>query len=177
MDGMTEGVWGKYDNQIADMRRQGYSLQQIGDSVGVTRERIRQLLKRKIRRLIEPIVCNEDEAARRIGCNSIVLVHLRKRGLVNPKRYSFFWLYDASEMDKAKQLVEASRQWHKSVVVICGQCGKEFTLMRYAYNARTRKRKLSSFFCSRPCWGRYVGIHYGYGRIGGWTRGLLRRTD
>ena len=40
-----------YDGQIADMRRDGFTLQRIGDKIGVSRERVRQILAKAIRKL------------------------------------------------------------------------------------------------------------------------------
>lgn len=160
--GNKPAIWEVYDGQIAEMRLEGYTLQQIGEVTGVTRERIRQVLEQKFGR-IEPVRCFEAEAARRIGCSACMLATLRKKGVVCPKRLGYHWLYDANEMDKAKLAVEAYRQRRKLVVLKCAQCGKEFELSGHEYNARLRRRKIPLFFCSRQCYGRYIALHYGFG--------------
>lgn len=48
------------------------------------------------------------------------------------------------------------------VTLRCGQCQKEFKLRRSDYNGRLRERKLSLFFCGRRCYGRYIGLNYGF---------------
>lgn len=52
---------------------------------------------------------------------------------------------------------------YSSVTLTCGQCGEEFRLGRRDYNARLRRRKTSSFFCSRACHGKYIASRYGFG--------------
>lgn len=153
-----------YNGKIGDMRLQGYTLQRIGDTVGVTRERIRQILGRHFKG-IQPEGYCEAEAARLIGCSENMLADLRKRGILTPKRYGGWWLYDNSELDKARQAVVAQRQSHLLITVTCGQCGKEFPIRQSVYNTRLHRknRKIPFLFCNRHCYGRYLGLHHGLG--------------
>lgn len=98
-------VWEAYDGQLADMRRGGASLEQIGDKTGVTKERIRQILKRRYGKIQIPFLV-EEKAARIIGCGAWRLEKLRKHGLLNPKHMGRRWLYDRDELEKAMLLLQ-----------------------------------------------------------------------
>ncbi len=52
-------------------------------------------------------------------------------------------------------------QVRRYVILECGQCGKVFELRKTRYTIRLRRRKLFLFFCSKRCFGRYVGLKYG----------------
>ena len=43
----NKSAWETYDGRIYDMRQEGNTLQKIGDTIGVTRERVRQILVEK----------------------------------------------------------------------------------------------------------------------------------
>ncbi len=74
-----------YNGQIAVWREQGYSLQQIGERVGVTRERVRQILNRFYAGTF-PRFPNQESVCRLIGCSSTRLLRLRKEGIFTPER-------------------------------------------------------------------------------------------
>jgi len=43
----TRAAWAKRRKQVLAMREKGMTLQQIGDHLGITRERVRQICKRE----------------------------------------------------------------------------------------------------------------------------------
>ncbi len=106
-------VWETYSRQIANMRQQGYTLQEISDTVGVTRERIRQILWKHYRG-IEPLLVPEQKVARIIGCSTFTLQKLRKSGVINPRHSNYFYLYSRDDIEKATLVLQRS----------CPHCGK-----------------------------------------------------
>ena len=76
-------VWESHGLQIVEMRRSGYTLQEIGDYVGVTRERVRQILQEHhVKAEVGLLV--ETDAAKVLGCSIDRLRKLRKQGILNP---------------------------------------------------------------------------------------------
>lgn len=112
-----KSVWEAYNGQLADMRRSGASLQQIGDKAGVTRERIRQILKRHYGKIQVPLLV-EKQAARIIGCGEWRLEKLREQGMLNPKHMGGRWLYDRDELEKAMLLLQR----------VCAHCDEPIPL-------------------------------------------------
>ena len=55
---------------------------------------------------------------------------------------------------------------NSKVLAICDECGKPFILARGELLGRlsrkSRTRKVDKLFCSRQCWGHYIGEHYGF---------------
>jgi transcriptional regulator with XRE-family HTH domain len=169
-------LWETLGDRIADMRRKGYTLQKIGDLIGVSRERVRQIIKKRYG-AIEPEVWSENEVERQIGCSHRTLEGFRRKGLLNPKRYGRCWLYDAAEVVRAKLLWETAREKRKRVVLKCAQCGGEFQLRPSDYRSRLRRRKVQSFFCSRHCYGVYLARHHGFGTPGHISPKWKRKWD
>ena len=88
--------------QIVKMRRSGYTLQEIGDYVGVTRERVRQMLQEHQAKT-EAVLLIETKVAKLIGCSTDRLKRLRRQGIVNPMhRGKRFHCYDRAELEKVK---------------------------------------------------------------------------
>lgn len=116
------GVVKIYDGLIPNMRREGNTLQQIGDRIGVTRERVRQILS-----AVYPQVNNEylreAQVEELIGCGRGCLTTLRKKGILNPIHTNKFYLYDKDEIIKARQ----------SVCMVCVVCGKQLGSHRHKY--------------------------------------------
>jgi len=48
--------------------------------------------------------------------------------------------------------------------LICGVCKNSFVITLLEYNHRKKKKQLEDYYCSRRCWGKYVGTHYGRGK-------------
>lgn len=129
-------VWETYDGQIADMRRQGHTLQAISDKVGVTRERVRQILAKHYGEIKTNLV-PEVKLARIIGCPVTRLRKLRISGVINPVRYECSYLYDRNEIEKAMLALQRNCEHcgvllpMKNVGKRCPECKKEYK--RYAY--------------------------------------------
>ena len=95
-------VWESHKLQIVEMRRSGYTLQKIGDCVGVSRERVRQILKEHHVKP-ESGLLNEAEVARTIGCSIDRLRRLRQQGMLNQvHRGNSFHYYAKAELEKVK---------------------------------------------------------------------------
>jgi len=126
--------------QMADMRKEGHTFQQIGDKLGVSKQAVQQRLKRYDPEL-KPAGVSEEKAAAIIGCSTSLLSALRERGVVNPKRMAYSWAYDANEIQKA---LLATRR-------ICPHCGKEFLLYgtaKYCPECRAERKRYPYPFLS-----------------------------
>lgn len=144
---------------IITMRAQGCTLQYIGDRFGVSRQRIRQLLKRA--GVDTPGPCEMD-VIRAIGCSPGHLATLRRKGIIDPQKYGSRWIYSDNDIGRARQAYDEAMP--QRVVLQCAGCGTEFSLLPSTYRARAQKRKLHNlWFCSRECFGRYLGMHWGAG--------------
>ncbi len=107
-------VWKSYNLQILQMRQSGYTLQEIGDYTGVTRERVRQLLLKHCGNIEMPLL-KESGVAKETGCSIWRLKRLRKQGILKPRhRGKFFHYYDKSELEKVKLALQGH----------CLQCGE-----------------------------------------------------
>jgi len=103
--------------QMANMRRQGHTFQQIGDEVGITREGARLRLEKYFPGL-KPASVSEKETAKIVGCSASQLRTLRGGGVLKPKRIGYMWLYDREEIEKAVLAVQR----------VCAHCGKGFLM-------------------------------------------------
>uniref|UniRef100_A0A6M3J9C9 Putative DNA binding, helix-turn-helix domain containing protein n=1 Tax=viral metagenome TaxID=1070528 RepID=A0A6M3J9C9_9ZZZZ len=124
------GVRFEHGALILSMREAGHTLQQIADVVGVSRERIRQIL-----RDYYPEVCprgvSEESVAELLGCSSSVLYRLRKEGLINPGRFGSLFRYSADDVEKARSLLNKR---------LCLACGVKPATIKYC-PACTAERK------------------------------------
>lgn len=86
---MITRVQQKYDDaQLWELRQQGWILQELGNLIGITKEGMRQRLKRaygstKITRLL-----TKGEAARKLGVSGARLTLLEKKGGIKPIKRS-----------------------------------------------------------------------------------------
>ncbi len=95
-------VWELRIPQMVEMRRSGYTLQEIGDCFGVTRERIRQILQENCGKIEIPLL-TETMVAKEIGCPIGRLRKLRIQGLVKPRhRRKNLHYYDKGELENVK---------------------------------------------------------------------------
>lgn len=86
-----------HNGQIAVWREQGYSLQQIGDRVGVTRERVRQILNQFYAGTFSRFP-NQESVSTLLGCSLSILLRLRKEGISTPKRMGGQWRYSPEDI-------------------------------------------------------------------------------
>ena len=128
------GVWQQYGSQLKVLREQGLSLQAIGDKVGVTNERIRQLLKKHYGTAKVSRVGTRIALAVSLGCNPYKLKLLEKQGILHPIHSGGRYLYSHDEAVKA--IVALQRY--------CKHCGEPLPPMhciKYCLKcARERKR-------------------------------------
>jgi hypothetical protein len=148
------------------MRDTGMTLQAIGDEVGVTRERVRQVLVRHYGTAKPTMdLMTRLKVAKLIGCSEGRLAYLEQKGMLEPIKHpgSVIHYYDQEEFKKALKVIIEEEARHIPVTLTCGNCKKDFTLSRSEFNARNRRKKIPMFFCSRSCYGAYFGNHYGFG--------------
>ena len=99
-------AWEVHSSRIVEMRRSGYTLQEIGDIVGVTRERVRQLLDEHCGKIETPLL-SERKVADEIGCSIWRLKKLRRQGILQPRhRGKYLYYYDRGELEEVKLAVQ-----------------------------------------------------------------------
>lgn len=145
-------VWETYNDQIADMRRQGHTLQVIGSTIGVTRERVRQIIKEHYGEIKRNLL-TEPNVARIIGCSVTRLQNLRRSGVINPIRYEGFHFYDRSETEKAMLVLQRNCKHCRIPLPIqniskyCSRCQAEYR--RYAYPFLSDEARKKANECSK----------------------------
>jgi len=108
-----------YNGQIAVWREQGYTLQQIGDRVGVTRERVRQIINQFYAGTF-PRFPNLESVSKLLGCSRDRLLRLRKEGISTPERIGGQWRYSPEDIEIIMLAL------HKN----CPVCGKPVPVNR-----------------------------------------------
>lgn len=146
---MKPTVWQVYNGEIVSLRREGHTLQQIGDHVGVTRERIRQILNEHYGK-VEILLLPEIKVAKLIGCTSNRLEQLRDRGLIHPARIGYYYRYSRDDIEMA---MLALQRWCKHCGKVlplkrktrqyCPECSKEQIRYNYPFRSEDGKRKHS----------------------------------
>lgn len=106
------GVVDIYNGEIVAMRKEGNTLQSIGDKIGVTRERVRQILNEYYSGTKMPFL-PEHQVAKICGCSDFTLAKIRKQGLVKPRRAGILHLYDRDEVERAYSAMQRN----------CAMCG------------------------------------------------------
>jgi len=133
-----------FNGAIPDMRRQGYTLQAIGDEIGVTRERVRQILNRYYPGT-QPQVLREYQVAKVIGCSPDALRKLRTAGKINPMPRGKHYLYDRNEIEKAYLAVlKACPHCGSTYIgsyIRCAKCRAEYKRYQYPFFSEEQKRK------------------------------------
>lgn len=79
-----KGVRDIYNGEVANLRSCGYTLQEIGDKCGVTRERIRQILHRFYPDNLYPDVFMTHEISIKLGISDGRVLSLCKRMNISP---------------------------------------------------------------------------------------------
>jgi len=141
-----------YDEFIAEMRTKGYTLEMIGHMLGVSRERVRQLLDKRLSGTTRGGY-TLTEVCKLVGCSDERLHRLRREGLVIPQRYGGIWCYTADDIEKIRQIL-GDRSHH--ITLTCEECKQAFTIWRSDYRSRLRKRRVQGFFCGRRCYGKFL---------------------
>lgn len=130
--------------QMKQMRDEGMTLQEIGDKYGITRERVRQLVKRRYKSTKMIHFYSRAQVAEILKCSYPKLVKLEKEGKLSPLIKKTYYLYDRRELEKAYQLTRPTPA--VKIKKICEFCGKERLIPISAV------RVISPFrFCSRKC--------------------------
>lgn len=176
-------AWETYGGQINEMRQEGETLQDIGEKVGRSRERIRQILVQhygspKVTRYI-----TTDELAKRSHTYTDFIRKIEKQGLiapVNPGRPPWtikYWDPNLVPIVMKARVDQHLRceicgipiwlgkrcKEHQFVELTCSECGKKFKMSRHLFNSRT-KRGYKHFFCTQICLGKHAGREYGFAK-------------
>ncbi len=114
---MCKSIFEIYGDFIKAMREHGYSLQAIGDTIGVTKQAVDLALKTHYPG-VKPMLIPEEAVAKMIGCSIYRLRILRKKGTINPKHRNSIWRYSRDDIDAA--MVALQR--------VCAHCGKPLPL-------------------------------------------------
>jgi len=174
-----KSTWDIYNGQIHDLRQEGASLQRIGDEVGRTRERVRQILKEHYGNTEIRGFITTKELAKQAGCPINLIYKLIKYGLIETKYSSKkhrLWkpkivpsVIEVIEKQKARcEICGKPIKWgkrceeHRNVKLTCFECGKEFEILYQDYVNRL-KRGYKHFFCGRKCLGKRAGRNFGFG--------------
>jgi len=122
-------VWETYGQQIVEMRQSGHTLQEIGDTVGATRERIRQILNEQDIDFNTSLL-SEAEVIRLMGCNREIFRRRREAGEITPsrtvKRYRY---YDSHELEGIRAVIQR----------YCKNCGQPLPMIyqgKYCHDCR-----------------------------------------
>ncbi len=109
----TESVIEFLDGDIKRLREAGYTLQQIAEKGGVTRERIRQIIERYYPG-VEPKLLLQSEVAKRFGVPRSTLEGFIERGLTHPIKRGSRYRYDDKALEEVKKALNTPCR-------ICGQ--------------------------------------------------------
>lgn len=151
------GIYQLYNGAIAAAREQGQTLQEIGDTFGVSRERIRQVLAQYFRDA-KIIGLSPSEVCDILGCTLYVLRRLRKKGVVkgilhgkNSWRYTLeavraalsFYMRPCPYCKKGLQTYSMDRKY----------CDRVCQRHMHAYRNKTEEKKAVQKASTRN-WGR-----------------------
>ncbi len=81
---MQESIWELYGGKIYDMRQAGDTLQEIGDGLGITRERVRQILVEHYGDTRFKQFLATGELAQLAGVSRKHVDYLANRGIIQP---------------------------------------------------------------------------------------------
>ena len=131
--------------QVVSLKRSYpcYTLQAIGDKVGVSRERVRQILKS----------AGEHTKAWR-----------PKRLCANCGKKLIHRYHPANDRKERFCSKECYSQYHH-ITLECELCHKFFRrVISEILHYDDASHRYNHTFCSRQCFGRWLGLHYGRGR-------------
>ena len=143
---------------IYNLRNEGQTLQEIANRYGVSRERIRQILRNsKSRKTTNPQGClNSRQVSKQFGMTPDNLgMFIRNHNLIlsnhqKGKRYFF----TSEDVEKIKQ-IRSSMYRAPKITFNCEWCGQEKTIRYLVY------KRNKFHFCSRRCHGLWLGNNYG----------------
>lgn len=138
---MRKPAWEMYNGQIYDMRQQGQSLQKIGDTIGRTRERVRQILVEKYgtAEIKSDSLFTRKEVAFLTNLHEVTISLLTRKGVI--KRVGCgLWGIDA-----LKTLLERSK---------CKICGGFLPKRRFSYCSDECAKKGWDIIAKRVRWRR-----------------------
>jgi hypothetical protein len=101
---------------LINERNKGKSLRQLGQMVGKSHERVRQILAKANYRRSQESLLPEARVAARLGYPRDWLVQLRKEGVINPVRPGGQWLYSEDQVKQIPLLIAGRKK--------CELCGK-----------------------------------------------------
>ena len=108
-----------HGQQIVEMRKAGRTLREIGDTVGVSYERVRQILNKKSRNDSASLL-SENKVIKCIGCSPALFIRRRMAGLIKPSiSYGRINLYDNHQLDEIKAAIQR----------YCKNCGQPLPIV------------------------------------------------
>ena len=152
------GVHAVFNGVIPALRSKGHTLQEIGDRCGVTRERIRQILRdyypEKNQRPVYFITRKALSKLIKHSCGTIR--DLENEGLLTPIKRGSLSLYHTKDIAKIQALVEERIISRRSPIteLTCESCGVKF-YRKYSY---FRSPHTTGRFCSHSCLGKFYGF-------------------
>ena len=142
-------IWDVYDGLLVKMRQLPMTLQEIGDSVGCTRERVRQLLMcyegtTKIHSFL-----TRQQMANLLGCTEHRLIRLEKNNKVKPIRSGASFYYPIASAGELANLVKrfclcCGAELCKYQQKYCAKCGQDYR--RNSYPFRSGESKIRFYF-------------------------------
>ena len=71
---------------------------------------------------------------------------------------------ECNKLTKYKSFCSRKCKTNYSIItVICSECGQSFQEIKSQLIARVKRHKIDQIFCSKQCYGRWLGRTYGYG--------------
>ncbi len=155
---MPIGIWQLYGHKIKSLRDAGYPLHIIAREVGVSKERVRQVLQKHYGSTQLSDLVYREKVARIAGCSVRFLKSLEDRGVIKPIHRGAHYLYTQAEVSKVITVVRSSKSNIKPLIPRqCQMCGKIFYVKPYMI-----RKNSPCNFCSRECKGKWLGINYGF---------------
>ena len=77
-------TWDTYNGYIADKRKAGATLEEIGKEVGISRERVRQILMEHYGTTKMTSLLTTGQLSQLVGLTKTTVVNYRKRGIIKP---------------------------------------------------------------------------------------------
>jgi len=139
-------IWQTYNGILAKMRQSGSTLVEIGNAVGVSRERIRQILNENYDE-IKRTCLTEKEVVLLLGCSVSKLGRLRRQGILKPRHTSSLYLYDAEEVKKARLAMRCAfcgEPLPKYARKYCDRCSKESRRSPWKFRSEEAKQRCTN---------------------------------